>query len=165
MLFRRSMILALCPLAAWSGLWLVTASVGTAGEKDKKEGKEDKSVRSLKFAPKEPAIIFAIGGKSKLTRCDDAEAVAKLLGDDGKAAAKALADQVDFKKEAIVLISWTTSGPPDGVLKHEMQDKQIIFYVQGPPAGGVRGQRARIGADFFAVPRDAKVTFEPKERQ
>src|SRR5262249_25549104 len=136
----------------------------TAGEQGKNDGKAQKSVRQLKFAPKNAAIIFAIGGKSKLTRCDDADAVAKLLGEDGKAEARALAAQVDFKKEALVLISWTCSGPPDGVLKHEVKNKQIIFFVQGPPAGGVRGRRARIGADFFAVPRDMKITFEPKER-
>jgi hypothetical protein len=134
--------------------------MGLAGEK----GKDDKAVRALKFAPKDPASVFSIGGKSKLTRLADAEAVEKLLGEKGKADAKALAAQVDFKKEAIVLVSWTSAGPPDGILKHELKDKRIVFFVQGPPPGKPRGLRARIGADFFAVPRDAEVTFEPKER-
>src|SRR5262245_29067825 len=152
-------------VAAWNPGWVATGAVSEAGEKGKDGKKEEKSVRPLKFAAKDVSVIFAIGGQSKLTRLEDAEAVAKLLGDKGKAEAKALAAQVDFKKEALVLVSWTTSGPPDGVLKYEIKDKQIIFFVQGPPAGGARGQRARIGADFFAVPRDAKVTFEPKERR
>src|SRR5262245_55855297 len=73
-------------------------AVSAAGDKD------GKAVRALKFAPKDASVIFAIGGKSKLTRCDDVVAVAKLLGDAGKAEAKALATQVDFDKEAIVLI-------------------------------------------------------------
>jgi hypothetical protein len=134
-----------------------------AGEKGK-DSKGERSVRALKFAPKSPILVFAIGGKGKLTRCDDAVALANLLGANGQAEANALAAQVDFKKEAIVFISWTTSGPPDGVLTHQVTDKKVTFFVQGPGAGAARGLRARIGADFFAVPRDRKVTFDPKER-
>ena len=149
----------------WILLAVVAGAIGNSPTAVTVAGdKVTKTVRTLKFAPKDASVIFAIGGKSKLTRCDDAAAVAKLLGDAGKAEAKALAAQVDFEKEAIVLISWTTSGPPDGILKREMKNKQIVFFVQGPAAGGARGQRARIGADFFAVPRDAKVIFEAKER-
>jgi hypothetical protein len=92
-------------------------------------------------------------------------AMEKLLGQDN---AKALAGQVDFGKEKIVLVSWTTSGPPEGTLKYEVKgtgkDYRVTFYVQGPPGATIRGQRARIAADFFAVPRNAVVLFDPQER-
>ena len=128
--------------------------------------KEDKiAVRAVKFAPKDPTIGFTIGGKSTLTAMTDAAAVEKLLGKDN---AKGLLSMVDLEKEQLVLVSWTTSGPPDGSLKHEVKgagkDRQLTFYVQGPPNAQARGQRARLGADFFAVPRNVKVTFDSKER-
>jgi hypothetical protein len=159
MRFRTSMILGLFVVALCSSARLIAKEASATGAQDKGDP-DAKNVRPLKFVPKEAALLFKIGGKSTLTKFEDAEALEKLLGD----SAKALAAQVDFKKEAIVLVSWTTSGPPDGVLKHELKDKAILFYIQGPPPGKARGERARIGADFFAVPRDAKVTFDPKER-
>lgn len=129
------------------------------------KGKEDKVVRPLKFTPANPRINFSIGGQNKLVTLPDAAAVEKLVGKDS---AKSLVELVDFKKETIVLVSWTTSGPPEGVLKFEMKGqgeaRMVQFYIQGPPGGGVRGQRARIGADFFAVPSNLKVSFDPKER-
>jgi hypothetical protein len=149
----------------WSAMFLGAAAIAwtTDSEIDAQgdKGKDAKSaVRALKFAPKDPTVNFKIGGQGKLTELADAEAVEKLVGKDS---AKMLLDAVDFKKEQIVLVSWTTSGPPEGVLKHEMKDGKIQFYVQAPDAKQ-RGQRARIGADFFAVPRDAKVAFDAKER-
>lgn len=123
------------------------------------------AIRSLKFAPKDPTVVFGIGGLSKVTRLGDAAAVEKLLGKDN---AKSLIDAVDFQKDAIVLVSWTTSGPPEGTLKHEVKgegaERTIQFFVEGPVGAKVRGQRARIGADFFAVPQNVKVSFDPKER-
>jgi hypothetical protein len=141
-------------------------SVKGAANDKKPQAKDTKPmVRPLKFAPKDPTANFMIGGMSKLTLLPDAAAVEKLVG---QASAKSLCDAVDFKKETIVLVSWTTSGPPDGVLKHEIKkdgtSQKVVFFVQGPPGGGARGQRARIGADFFAIPRDMQATFEPKER-
>lgn len=122
-------------------------------------------VRSLKFKPLDPTVVFNIGGQSKLTKLENAKDVEKFVG---KGPMKELVDQVDFDKEAIVCISWTTSGPPEGVLKHEIKgegkDRKVNFYVQGPAGAKVRGQRARIGADFFAVPKNAAVSFEAKER-
>ncbi len=118
-------------------------------------------VRALKFMPKDPTTAFKIGGQGKLTTCTDAAAVEALVGKDS---AKALTDLVDFAKEDLVLVSWTTSGPPDGVLKHEVKGRKLIFFVQGPGGAGVRGQRARIGADFFAIPKGVTATFEAKER-
>ncbi len=150
----------------WSAMILGAAVIGwttvseSAAQGDK--GKDAKAtVRALKFAPKDPTIGFKIGGQNKLTTLADSEAVEKLVG---KESAKGLVDAVDFTKEQIVLVSWTTSGPPDGVLMHEMKDGKIQFYVQEPIGVKVRGQRARIAADFFASPRDAKVAFDPKER-
>lgn len=125
------------------------------------QGDQPIIVRQLKFMPKDSTIAFTIGGQSKVWTLTDAAAVEKLVG---KADAKPLVDAVDFKKEAIVLVSWTTGGPPDGVLKHESKAGKLQFYVQGPPGKGARGERARIGADFFAVPANVKVTFDPKER-
>jgi hypothetical protein len=153
---------ALCLLAALAG----DASSIAVGALEAQAGKDEKVVvRKLKFEPKNPRLIFMIGGKGKLTTLEDAAGVEKLVGQD---AAKALVDLVDFKKEKIVFVSWTTGGPPDGVLSHEVKgagkELKLNFYIQGPPAGNPRGQRARLGADFFAVPRSATVTFDPKER-
>jgi hypothetical protein len=141
------------------------ASWFAAGALEGRAGTDAKIVvRKLKFEPK-PKVIFMIAGKSKLWALEDAAAALKLVGKD---AAKALVDLVDFKNEKVVLVSWTTSGPHDGVLSHQVKgtgkDRSLNFYVQGPPAGNPRGLRARLGADFFAVPRTVTVTFEPKER-
>jgi len=130
------------------------------------DAKEEKIVvRPLKFTPKDPALNYRIGGQSKTTTLADPAAVKKLVGTDN---AKALLDLVDFQKEKLVLVSWTTSGPPDGTLQHEFKgtgkDPRLIFFVQGPPGANARGQRARLGANFFAVPRNVDVSFDPKER-
>src|SRR5438046_1106620 len=118
-MFRACTVLCVFAAMLVGGSRIFTDAAGPGErDKDKKQGGP-----ALKFAPKDAFIVFGIGGKSKLTRLEDAEAVEKLLGDKGKADAKALAAQVDFKKAAIVLVSWTTSGPPDGVLKHEVKDK------------------------------------------
>jgi hypothetical protein len=140
------------------------ASWFAAGALEGQAGTDEKIVvRKLKFELN-PKVIFMIAGKSKLWTLEDAAAALKLVGND----AKALVDLVDFKNEKVVFVSWTTSGPPDGVLSHEVKgtgkDRSLNFYVQGPPAGNPRGLRARLGADFFAVPRTVTVTFEPKER-
>jgi hypothetical protein len=150
----------------WSAM-ILGAAIGcswvsdSAAQDDK--GKDAKSsVRALKFAPKDPTIGFKIGGLSKLTTFADADAVEKLVG---KESAKGLVDAVDFTKEQIVLVSWTTAGPPEGMLMHEVKDGKLQFFIQGPNGVKIpRGQRARLGADFFAVPRDAKVAFDPRER-
>lgn len=118
-------------------------------------------VRVLTFDPADPNIPFRIGGLGKLVRLADAAAVERLVGKD---AAGELIKQVHFPREAIVLISWTTTGPPEGVLRHAVAaDGAVRFHVQAPQ-GNRRGQRARIGADFFAVPAGARVTFDATER-
>lgn len=153
----KSLLLIL--LAGMSAL-LATTGSAAPGDKDDKV-----VVRLLRLQGSDPATVFQLGGQSKLTTLADAVAVEKLVG---KAGAKSLVDGVDFTKEQIVLVSWTTSGPPDGKLSHEVKgkadDRQLVFFVQGPIGAKVRGQRARIGVDFFAVPRNVAVTFDPKER-
>jgi hypothetical protein len=148
-----------CALFVLTGLALPGGAA--QGDKDEKV-----AVRPLKFAPKDPSVVFGIGGQGKLTPLADAAAVEKLVGKD---AAKMLVDAVDFEKEQIVLVSWTTSGPPDGKLAHEVtgagKDRKLNFYVQGPKDAKIRGRRARLGTDFFAVPRNVAVTFEPRERR
>lgn len=126
---------------------------------------DDIAVRQLKGIQLDPIVSFDVGGQSKATKLADAAAVEKLVG---KKAAKAIADMVDFDKETVVLVSWTTSGPPDGKLQHEIKgvgkERKVIFFVQGP-GGNIRGQRARIGADLFVVTKNVPVEFEAKERR
>jgi hypothetical protein len=139
---------------------MLAASTNAQGDKEDKV-----NVRSLKFKPLDPTLVFNIGGQSKLTKLESAKDVEKFLG---KGPVKELVDQVDLEKESIVCVSWTTSGPPEGTLKFEIKgegkDRKVNFFVQGPAGAKVRGQRARIGVDFFAVPKNVGVTFEVKER-
>lgn len=127
---------------------------------EKQDADKPGGVRLLKFKAS-ATLTFNGGGKASATLLADKEAVEKLVG---RRPAESLLRQVDFAKEAIVFVSWNTSGPPDGKLMHETKGQKLTFYVQGPPGGGARGQRLRLGADFFAVPRDFAVSFDPKER-
>lgn len=131
---------------------------------DKKPDGKPQEVRPLKFVPKDPTIGFDLGGKNKVTPLADADAVAKLVGKDS---AKGLIDAVNFEKEMIVFVSWSTGGPPDGILKHELKgegnNRKLTFYVKAPNVIA-RGDRLRLGADFFAVPRNVAVAYDPKER-
>jgi hypothetical protein len=141
----------------WLTMLVGAAAVvfGCAGEVNAQE------VRALRLAPPRPPMtIFTFAGKKEMTVFPDAEAIAKLMGAD---AATSLVDAVDFRKEKIVLISWITTGPPEGTLNYEVKKGTIEFYMQGP-GGGPRNQRSTYGASFFAVPRDAEVVFDPKER-
>jgi hypothetical protein len=148
--------------------WIVCAAlvfaVALAPWVAAQDEKDKVPVRPLKFMPKDPTKGFSIGGRNKVTPLANAEAVEKLVG---KESANGLIDAVNFDKEMIVLVSWSTSGPPDGTLKHEVKgagkDRKLTFYVQAP-AAKARGERLRLGADFFAVPRDLAVTLEPNER-
>ncbi len=141
-----------------------TSIKGADGKQERIEA-QPAAVRPLKFMPADPTIVFTLGGKANAITLADAAAVEKLVG---KASSRALIELVNFEKEMIVFVSWNTSGPPDGKLQHELkgndENRKLTFYVQGPPGGGARGQRLRIGADFFAVPRNLAVTFDPKER-
>jgi hypothetical protein len=141
--FLGTSLPGLCALFAIAGL-------AAQGDNEKKIG-----VRLLEFKREDPTFIIRVGGQSKLTTLADAAALEKLVG---KNQAKSLVDLVDFAKDKIVLVSWTTSGPPEWKLEYTVagagQERRLTFYVQGPPGAGARGQRARIGADFFAVPKN-----------
>jgi uncharacterized SAM-binding protein YcdF (DUF218 family) len=120
-------------------------------------------VRALPFPQGDPELVARLGGQGKVTKLNDAEAVGALLGPSAGRIIKA----VDFGREAVALVSWTTSGPPEGMLRYEVKENgaeaKVVFFVSAP-AARIRGQRARIAADFFAVPAGAKVLFEPGER-
>ena len=143
--------------------FVATLAVAAEGPKDDKD--ENVAVRALKFSPADSATAFKIGGRNKVTPLSDADSVEKLLG---KESARGLIKEVNFEKETIVLVSWSTGGPPEGTLKHEIRgmgkDRKLIFFIQGPSDAKVRGERLRLGADFFAVPRNVAVAFDPKER-
>ena len=86
--------------------------------------------------------IYTFAGKNDMTIFANAEAVESFMGKD---AAKGLIDGVDFSKEKIVLVSWITTGPPDGSLQYEVNKGVIEFYMQSP--GNVRRERlATYGA-------------------
>jgi hypothetical protein len=123
------------------------------------------AVRALTFKPTERPFNRFGGGTQPVTIMKDATAMEKLLGKD---AAKELSARVDFTKEWVVRVIWSTGGPPDGRLEHEVQgngqDRRLVFYVQGPAGGQQRGARETCSADFFVIPKDVAVTFDAIER-
>lgn len=95
-------------------------------------------------------------------------AVLKLV--DKKATNKLIAG-VDFKEEMSVLVLWETGGPLYGNLDYEVKGNELNFFVEAPDPDqlwklrrGSRGKALQFNADFFVVPRDVPVTFEPGER-
>jgi hypothetical protein len=113
-------------------------------------------VRHLKVDPHDLRTSLRGGGHDVkvLKSREEIEKVA------GKEAAESLAKRVDFSAEWIVFVSWSTGGPPFGFLKYEIRQqgaaRQIEFYVV-EPLDQQRGSALRVGADFFAVPRDVTV--------
>jgi RNA polymerase sigma factor (sigma-70 family) len=85
----------------------------------------------------------------------------------GKKAAAELAGQVDFAREQVVLVSWVGGDGSELAFRAVVtgKDRSIEFYVKEPPDDGrPRLLIARIGADFFAVPRGAPVRyFRPRK--
>jgi hypothetical protein len=132
--------------ALTTSLALVT-SAATAKDKDKIE------VKPLQVK----GLPFNVGGGNAVTTVKSKDELEKVAG---KKAAQELVGQVDFQKQEIVFVSWTTSGPPFGKLEFEVigkdKDRVVEFYIREPKANA-RGQAARIGADFFAVPKETKV--------
>ena len=133
-------------LVAVIGVALVTL-YAAAQDKDKFE------VKPLQVK----GLPFNVGGGKAVTTIKSKDELEKIAG---KKAAQELAGQVDFQKQEIVFVSWTTSGPPFGKLEFEVigkdKDRVVEFYIREPNVK-VRGQAARIGADFFAVPKETKV--------
>ncbi len=112
-------------------------AVGSAGEVNAQR-KGDIEIRPLKLGPQRPPMtIYTFAGRNEMMSFADVEALEKLMGKEG---AKGLADQVDFNKEKIVLVSWSTPGPPDGVLRHQVKKGTIEFFVEGPGVA-MRGRR------------------------
>ena len=109
-------------------------------------------------------FIIEHGGTGKVTAWTSAAAIRKELGD-FPWLAKLLKD-VDFKTEQVVLVSWMSSGPPEGELRSRsstVRGKNVIdFYVDPPKGARFRGERARLGAYFFAIPRDATAIYTPE---
>ena len=121
-------------------------------------------IRRLDNGEMHTGFIIEQGGTGKVTVWTSATALRKQLGD-FPWLAKVLKD-VDFKTEQVVLVSWTTSGPPEGELRSRsstVRGKHVIdFYVDPPKGARVRGERARLGAYFFAIPRDATAIYTPE---
>ena len=118
-------------------------------------------IRRLDKGEMHTGFIIEHGGNGKVTAWTTADAFRKAFGDPSWVSP--LLKQVDFKTEQLVLVGWTTSGPPDGELRSKsskVRGKEVInFYVAPPKGMRPRGERARIGADFFAIPRGADPMF------
>jgi len=121
-------------------------------------------IRRLDNGEMHTGFIIEHGGTGKVTAWTSAAAIRKELGD-FPWLAKLLKD-VDFKTERVVLVSWMSSGPPDGELRSRsstVRGKDVIdFYVDPPKGARFRGQRARLCAYFFAIPRDISVIYTPE---
>ena len=159
----------------WIASSLVYAAVTLTSAPCADDKNEKIVVRAVSLPPtdpEDPRLCLRIGGQSKLTVLTDRAAVEKLLG---KESAKSVLSKVDFDKEQLVFVSWITDSSTDGSLKHEIKgagaERLVTFYVQG--SGKVKAKKGEssvefvvtfIGADFFALPRNVKVAFDPKER-
>ena len=80
----------------------------------------------------------------------------------GKDPAREMGKQVKFATEQVVIVSYSTGGPPFGMLKHEIKGKDrksVEFYVQEPKGLGKRGQALKVGLEYFAVTRGTPVKF------
>lgn len=87
---------------------------------------------------------------------------------------KQLAEKVDFTKEKVAYVRWSSGGPPFNTLEAEVKkgdDGFVVTFVQKSSAkpGQPRGRALRIGQDFFAVPTAVKVALPnengpPQER-
>ena len=121
-------------------------------------------IRRLDEGEMHTGFIIEHGGIGKVTAWTSAAALRKAFGDVNWVTP--LLKQVDFKTEQIVLVGWSTSGPPDGELRSRtstVRGKEVVnFYVDPPKAARFRGQRAYLGATFFAIPRGATAIYTPE---
>lgn len=122
-------------------------------------GQNDKvGLRVRQLTP--PKGIFPLlGGGKKIVVLENAKDLEKLAGPKG---APQIAKQVDFEKEQILFVGWSTSGPPFGMLKFDVKaegkNHVVEFYIQEPNAK-VRGEALRIGTDYIAVPKGISGRF------
>ena len=109
-------------------------------------------------------FIIEHGGNGKVTAWTSAAAFRKTIGD--FAWVNTLLKDIDFKTEQLVLVSWMSSGPPEGELRFRSSNKRgqlvVDFYVDPPKGVRVRGERARVGATIFAIPRGANPIYTPE---
>jgi hypothetical protein len=118
-------------------------------------------IRTLPFTPSDPAFFHRNGGKPGVLSFKTLKDLGRVLK---KAEAQALVAGVNFNTEQVVLVLWTTSGPPDGVLSFRMEQgsggqQRGVFFVQEPPESQIRGMRFSQSAHFFSVPKNMNVTF------
>jgi hypothetical protein len=138
------------------GLVLVLGGVAAAAPVPVVEEKKPAVVRPLKVM----GLRFDDSAQGLSTYKSAAE-VEKAAG---KPVAEQIAKLVDFDKEDVVFVRWTSSGPPFGMLQHEVKDQAVEFYIKDPAMGKIRGQALRLGADFFGVTKGAKATMGPTRK-
>ena len=121
-------------------------------------------IRRLDKGDMHTGFIIEHGGLGKVTTWQSASAFRKAIGD--FAWVKTLLKAIDFKTEQLVLVSWMSSGPPEGELRFRSSTKRgqlvVDFYVDPPKGVRVRGERARVGAYIFAIPRGANAIYTPE---
>ena len=106
-----------------------------------------------------PAAEDSPFGRSSATVARNTKDLEKQIG---AAAAKALAKQVDFGEEQVVVVSWTGSGLAKLRFDRVMSKGKTVleFFVDEPPPDGApRTLEGRLGLDFFAVPANTSVRF------
>lgn len=81
----------------------------------------------------------------------------RVVSDQWRKARNAVAARVKVGSEVPVLVSYSTSGPPYGVVKYKIDRKkrEVEFYCTPPGSGEAK----RIGAEFFAVPAGFSVKW------
>jgi hypothetical protein len=122
-------------------------------------GQGDKGEPKVRQLAPPKGVFPPRGAGTNITILESAKDLDKLVGPKGSAQ---LAKQVDFAKEQILFVRWSSSGPPFGTLqfdvKAEGKTHVVEFYIQEPKAKA-RGESLRIRADYFAVPRGINGRF------
>lgn len=123
------------------------------------------SVRQLPAGVLPNDLAMRTGGLGKTVVWKDRGSLDKDLG---RGAAARIGAAIDWASEKVVLVSWTTAGPPEGRLVFRIaggtRARRVEFFVKAPANARVRGMMARLGADCFVVPRGWSVVFDPRER-
>ena len=104
----------------------------------------------------DPVAVAKLQGTPGVTVVNDEKQMKESFGE---AIAKQIVGNVDFAKENLVHVAWGSSGPPFGDLRYDGKDEKIITFFVKEPKAAIRGQAYRLGNDFFAVPKKAKVKF------
>jgi hypothetical protein len=88
-----------------------------------------------------------------------AELGGRVVSDGWRKERDALAGKVDARRESLVFVRYSTSGPPYGELKYRLSrgKREVEFYCQEPK--GDRGEKGKAGAAFFAAPKGFEVKW------